>query len=348
MESSSVRDVLGVEWVVSHSGTESETDGAPRVLTVSASRDGFMFSVEVYELPKNDRGGVWMVDFVTHRETWLEASKTCAVEVRGCSLRSLLVRVSELCVVSRGASRVGSNVHQLRSVLRIAFARASDSIYAVKVNSLRNAVRAFECLPETVAATAAAYRLNAVTVREICHQELETECKCAGFCHCEFQQLAPGARTVRPEHIAAPDWDTFGIFPAVFAGVKSPAALVDSVLDSWWQDWSWWRGMTWDKCGDDLDAVVLTVAGDDPNLTEEDDYDPNRAYVEKALTGWDILRALALWWRTRESMMDAETVAQFRRSHLHKWSDGDGDLDIDACDGDAIVQIALYGEIVYA
>ena len=343
MESSSVRDVCGVDWLVSHSGTESETDGAPRVLTVSASRDGVTFSVDIYELPKNDRGGVWMLEFVTRRGGVCVRDSVHALEVRGCSLRSLLLRVSELCKLTRGASRVGSTVHQLRSVLRLAFQRAGDSLYAGQVDSLRRAVRAFDGLPASVAETATAYRLNAVTVREICHQELRTAalCNCAGFCSCEFV-AAPVAR------VGAPDWDTLGIFPAVFSGVTSPVALVDSVLDSGWQDWSWWRGMDWDECTDDLDAVVLTVAGDDPNLTEEDDDDPNRAYVEKALTGWDILRALATWWRTRESVLDAGDVERFRRGHLLGWSDGDGDLDLDACDGDAIVQIALYGEIVYA
>lgn len=341
--------MLGVDWLVSHSGTESETDGAPRELSVSAFRDGVMFAVEVYELGKHDRGGVWMIDFVISSGGRATSSSSHALDVRGCSLRSLLLRVSELCKITRGASRVGSTVHQLRSVLRLAFQRAEDSIYAVKVESLRRAVRAFDGLPASVAETSSAYRLNAVTVREICHQELRTAaaCNCAGFCSCEFvcaydrdaAAIVPGA---------APAWDTLGIFPDVFAGCIDPSSLVDSVLDSGWQDWSWWRGMTWDECGDDLDAVVLTVAGDDPMNGEEFDDDPARPYVEKALTGWDILRALATWWRKRESTLSAGDVERFRRGHLLGWSGGDFDLDMDAEDGDAVVQIALYGEIVYA
>jgi hypothetical protein len=312
-----------------------------------------MFAVEVYELGKC--GGArefagWMIDFVMSSGGRVTSSSSHALEVHGCSLRSLLVRVSELCKLTRGASRVGSNVHQLRSVLRLAFQRAEDSIYACKVESLRRAVRAFDGLPASVAETSSAYRLNAVTVREICHQELKTlgACNCVGFCSCEFVcAYDRDASTIVPG--AAPAWDTLGIFPDVFAGVTSPGALVDSVLDSGWQDWSWWLGVSgWDECTGDLDAVMLTVAGDDPENGEEFDDDPNRSHVEKTLTGWDILRALALWWRKRESTMDAGDVERFRRGHLLGWSGGDFDLDLDASDGDAIIQTAVYGYPVYA
>ena len=353
MNSSSVRDVLGVEWLVSHSGTESGTDGAPRELTVSATNAaGVMFAVEVFELGKC--GGArefdgWMIDFVISSGGRVTSSSSHALEVRGCSLRSLLLRVSELCKITRGASRVGSNVHQLRSVLRLAFQRAEDSLYAVKVESLRRAVRAFDGLPASVADTSSAYRLNAVTVREVCHQELKTAaaCNCVGFCSCEFVcAYDRDASTIVPG--AAPAWDTLGIFPAVFAGVKSPGDLVASVLESGWECWSWWQDADYGDEFADMDAPVLYVVGDHPENGEEWDDDPARPCVEQRLTGWDILRALALWWRKRESTMDAGDVERFRRGHLLGWSGGDFDLDLDSCDGDAVVQIAVYGEIVYA
>jgi len=345
MELMPVRDSLDVVWRVRCSDVESSTDGAPIFLTVWAVTDaGVSVVVDIHESPSWAAFDGWVLDLAHIVNGVAKTSREQALAVRGSSVNALLVGVDQLISGTRYASKVGSTNHGLRWVLRRAFDRAGDHLLIGKIETARRFVRAWDGLRgDTVAGAAAGFRILPMTLREICHQELNTlaSCECAGFCFCEFSR--------GPNNVAgdlgrrAPVWNIDDLLPVAFDSVTDPAALVASVLDSGWQDWSWWQDMEIGTASGDLDAVVVNVIGDDPMNGEEFDDDPARPGVRGDLTGRDILRALGLWWRGRESHLDAAGVDLFRRSHLF----GGNDLDLDCSDGDAVIQTAVYGSIIF-
>lgn len=104
--------------------------------------------------------------------------------------------------------------------------------------------------------------------------------------------------------------------------------LLNNIMGSAWETWSWWRtatyadGYDWDTYPDDHDAHYITVGASDPDA-DEDDYTLVRL---RNVTVNDILRA------TATILTDYPRV---------RWDD------MDACDGDLVMQTVVLGEVVY-
>lgn len=102
--------------------------------------------------------------------------------------------------------------------------------------------------------------------------------------------------------------------------------LLSSVMGSAWSVWSWWRtaeyaeGYNWDTFPDDPTAHYITVGIDDPMDDEE-----RRVQVVR-LTTADIVKAVGL---------------ALSMHHSIRWDD------MDAGDGDVVMQYATLGALVY-
>jgi len=89
--------------------------------------------------------------------------------------------------------------------------------------------------------------------------------------------------------------------------------------------WSWWRSIEYHDGGDWDQPSDVTLGIDDPA-------DETKVVV-KRVSARAIVRALGTAVRTVPSM-----------KHIDPY---DEDLDLDACDADCVLQIAVLGEVVY-
>jgi hypothetical protein len=97
----------------------------------------------------------------------------------------------------------------------------------------------------------------------------------------------------------------------------------ENLLGSGWETWQWWHtaeyteGYEWDKFPSDFGTPFLTVGICDPDDENEEQT------ITKSLSLNDLLEAYE------------------KASHLN-WEDHD------ACSGDYVMQIAVFGKAVYA
>lgn len=100
-----------------------------------------------------------------------------------------------------------------------------------------------------------------------------------------------------------------------------PEEFWSNLLGSAWEDWDWWQsikyseGSQWDKVGE------ITVSITDPDDEEEEEV------ITKTLGVQDLADAYAKYISQTKNTVNWE--------------------DFDACSGDAVLQIAVLGEIVY-
>jgi hypothetical protein len=97
------------------------------------------------------------------------------------------------------------------------------------------------------------------------------------------------------------------------------------VLGSAWESWSWWQrveysaGADWDKVGE------VTVTIDDPEADWDEETD-SQPVLTKTLTLEDLAASYA------------KCLAEGYKFNLD---------DLDACDGDVVMQMAVLGEVTY-
>lgn len=95
-----------------------------------------------------------------------------------------------------------------------------------------------------------------------------------------------------------------------------------NVLGSAWETWDWWvrldysEGSDWDKLGE------ITITAQDPNADWEDE----QPTITKTLTVEDLAAAYG------------KCISEGHRFNLE---------DLDASDGDCVIQMAMFGEVVY-
>jgi hypothetical protein len=98
-----------------------------------------------------------------------------------------------------------------------------------------------------------------------------------------------------------------------------------AVFGSAWETWDWWvslnylEGSDWDKVGQ------VEIAGLDPDGDQETDI------IKKVLGLDDIVKAFS------KAVTDNKSFGGFDPH----------ELDLDACDGDVVIQYAMFGDVVY-